>query len=544
MTTSKGPRLQPDSSQAERPVRDSAPWVLEGAPPQAPRDMPVWVYWLALAVLTVGGAAIRAAWLDHPMRYDESWTYLFYVMPEDLTSALAYSAPNNHVLHTLLVAGAHWLAGNRLIVLRMPAFLAGVALIPAAAYLARVLSGRRLAGLLAAAFVGGSSILVDYSVNARGYTMFCLAAVLLGERTVRIGRNVRPWGPWVGWTLLATAGLFTIPVMVYPMVVLAVVLLLQAFLGPGDPAARRLALRRTVAALAASAFLGFLLYIPVFRATGLATTEDNPAARTGPLAVYRIGWHAIVANPIMGSRPLVESAASLPRVGAEAIGEWTRETAWPWSVLAVGGLVAAVAVGLWRRRAFYLLPLLLPVVLPALALAQRVVPFARLWLFALPLLAVVASCGLAELAYRARPGWLRAAAMPVVLLAVAGAQVEPVLRLLQPGRRILGECSLVDARAIVTDALELADARTGLAWDYEVPTWPPLVYYMVTLQSESRHFVPYLQDDCRRVLVVVPKVESLQTVLERRKQLAATYGAPFPWRSYPSADVYIAFRRP
>ncbi|MCJ7543879.1 MAG: hypothetical protein MUP47_04830 [Phycisphaerae bacterium] len=542
MTDSKRTHPELAPAQADRPARDATPLPLEAAPAEAPGEMPRWVYLLALALLTAAGVALRAIWLRHPMRYDESWTFLFYVLPRKLSAALVYSAPNNHILHTVLVALASWLAGDGPVALRMPAFLAGVALIPAAGHLATVLSHRRLAGLVAAAFVACSSILVDYSVNARGYTLFCLSAVILAERTVRICRDARPAGPWICWIVIAALGLLNIPVMVYPMIVLAAVLLLGAFLGPGGRPARGLVLRRTVAVLVASAVLGFLLYLPVLRATGLVATEDDPAARASPIVVYGSGLYGMVANPIIGSRPFAEAAARLPGVTVEALAEWARDTSWPWWVLAGGGLVAAGAVGVRRRRAFYLLPLVVAVVLPGLALAQRIVPFARLWLFALPLLLAVSSCGLAELGYRIRPGWLRGAGAAAILLAVAAASMDPVWRLCQPDRRVLGECALVDARAIVTDALELADGQTGLAWDYELSSWAPLAYYEVILSRESRHFIPYLQDRCRRVLVVVPKVQSLQDVLEHRPRLAAAYGTVYLWRRYRSADVYLSLR--
>jgi hypothetical protein len=478
------------------------------------------------------------------MRYDEGWTYLFYVMPRTLSAVFVYSAPNNHILHTLLVAAASWLWGDSPAALRIPALVAGVALIPATAHLARVLSGRRLAGLLAAAFVAASSILVEYSVNARGYTMFCLAAVLLAERTARICRDARsPW-PWLAWVLIAAAGLITIPVMVYPIIILAIVVLLQALVGPGTSAARHLAVRRMVLAVTASMILGFLLYLPVFHATGMEATEGDPAARASALRVYASGLYGVIANPIMGPRPLGVSAAALPRVAAEAMVDWSRDASWVWPVAVLAGLAAATAVGLRRRRMLYLAPLVAAVVLPAMTLAQCIIPFSRLWLFALPLGLAVASGGLAELAGAARAGRTRRLACAAVLLAVVAVEADAARRLFQPGRRAIGECGLVDARAIVSDALDHADGRTGLAWDFSKPTWVPLGYYTATLGTASHHFADYLDADCRRVLLVVPTSEKLADVLADRRQLAAAYGPMSLWRRYPSADVYVAARKP
>jgi hypothetical protein len=506
--------------------------------------MPLGIYFLGLALLTAAGAVLRAVWLDHPMRYDESWGFLEYILPRSISACLVYSAPNNHVLHTLLVAVASWLGGDSPAVLRMPAFLAGVALIPATGHLATVMGGRRIAGLMAAAFVACSSILVEYSVNSRGYTMFCLAAVLLAERTARICRNVRPLGPWLDWMVIAAAGLFTIPIMLYPMIVLSAAIVLQAFLGPADRAARRLALRRTMMFFVMAIGVAFLLYLSVFHATGLVATQENPRVRQSPLVVYGSGLYALVANPFVEPKSLGESVAGLPRVAAEALADWTRDLSPLGWALAAAGLLAATVVGLYRRRVLYLLPLLLPVVLAGLMLLQRVVPFARVWLFALPLLLAVASCGLAELVCRINPGRLRTMVLAVALLAALAVAVHAAWRVARPGRAVLGECCLIDARAIVTDTLELADGRTSLAWNYEVPNWPPLAYYMVTFARPQRHFVPYLGADCRRVLVVVPAGQTLQSVLDHRPRLAEAYGPMQPWRSYPSAEVFIAWRKP
>jgi 4-amino-4-deoxy-L-arabinose transferase-like glycosyltransferase len=513
------------------------------APPVVAGDIPLWVYLLGLAILTAAGAAIRAAWLNHPMRYDESWGFLEYIWPRQISACLVYSAPNNHVLHTLLVALASAIGGDSPAVLRMPAFLIGVALIPATGHLAAVLGGRRAAGWIAAALVACSAVLVDYSVNARGYGLVCLATVLMAWQTVRICHNARLVSPWVLWTLLAALGLFTLPIMLYPMIVLAAIIVLQALIGPADQATRRLALRRTAASFAAAIAMAFILYLPVFRATGLAATEENPADRQSPLFVYSIGLYALTANPFVQSRSFAEAAAGLPRVGVEAIGDWTCDSSpLAWGLAAVG-LLAATVAGLRRRRLLYLLAVLLPTLWAGLSLAQRVVPFARVWLFALPLLMAVASCGLVELAGLFRPARLRTAAVIVLLLAMAAASAQAAWRVVRPGRAVLGECCLPDARAIVADGLELADGRTGMTWDYEVPNWPPLAYYLATFSSPEHHFVPYLGADCRRVLVVVPAGQTLASVLEHRPQLAETYGPMELWRRYPSAEVYLAPRK-
>lgn len=544
--------MQTAASHGHTPARPSDPLPLEAPAARPVGDLPRWVYWLVLAVLTAAGAVMRAVWLDHPMRYDESWGFVQYILPRDLVACLFYSAPNNHVLHTLLVAVASAIGGDGPVALRMPAFLAGVALIPAAAHLATVLSGRRLAGLLTAAFVASSGILVEYSVNGRGYSLVYLAAVLLTERTARIVRDVRPRGPWVVWALVATVGMITIPLMLYPMVVLAVVIVLQAFLGPADAAARRLTLRRLGATLAGTVALAGLLYLPVVHVTGRAITQGDAVARASPVAVYGSGLHALIANPFVAPKTLSQAAAGLTVIAGETVAIMRRDMSWIGWILVALGLVAAVLAGVRQRRVLFLLPLLLPVVLVVLALAQRVVPFTRAWLFALPVFLAVASCGLVRWAWGSPPGRLRGLAVAAVTLAVVAATGHAAWRVQGLDHLVSadifrvvnrGDICLLDARAIVTDGLELADGHTDLAWAYELPYWPPLAYYMVTLSSSSRHFVPYMLPACRRALMVVPSGQTLEGILGYCPQLAAEYGQIRLWRSYPSAEVFLAWRR-
>ena len=70
--------------------------------------------------------------------------------------------------------------GNQPWVLRLPALLGGVLLVPATYALARLLFSPR-AAVLSASFVAVSSYLVEYSTNARGYTLQALAFVVLGS---------------------------------------------------------------------------------------------------------------------------------------------------------------------------------------------------------------------------------------------------------------------------------------------------------------------------------------------------------------------------
>ena len=113
------------------------------------------------------------------MQLDEAYTYNEYASKPVLDGLSWYTLPNNHLLNTLLIHVATVVLGNEPWVVRLGALAAGLGLIPAIYALTRRLCGPP-EGLLAAALVAASEPLIDYSTNARGYTLVALVTVLAG----------------------------------------------------------------------------------------------------------------------------------------------------------------------------------------------------------------------------------------------------------------------------------------------------------------------------------------------------------------------------
>ena len=177
--------------------------------------------WLAAAALVVG-AALRLLYLFEPIRYDEAYTWIYYASHSPLQALVYYDVPNNHILHSLLVMISTWIFGSAEWAIRLPAFVAGVLLIPAAFLLALELTGEGAAASFAAVLTASSSYLIEYSINARGYTLVCLftLVLLLAAREMCAGKW-RAAGP-VLFVAAGAAGLATIPIMIYPLAVAAV----------------------------------------------------------------------------------------------------------------------------------------------------------------------------------------------------------------------------------------------------------------------------------------------------------------------------------
>lgn len=142
---------------------------------------------LALAAITLAGFVLRLLEIDRwPLWGDEALTliisqwqlkYLFLV-PVDPTPGLYYT------LHKLLIGPMAGVAGARSISLAC-----GTLLIPAAYFLARE---ARVPALLSAALVALSFPLIDYSQEARAYSLLVLLVTLSAAFQVRWARNRQP----------------------------------------------------------------------------------------------------------------------------------------------------------------------------------------------------------------------------------------------------------------------------------------------------------------------------------------------------------------
>src|SRR3954468_23202838 len=109
----------------------------------------------ALIAIVVAGIAVRLGSLSRPMQLDEAYTYNEYAVKPVLDGLSWYTLPNNHLLNTLLVHVSTMLLGNDRWTVRLPAFVAGVLLIPATFAMVARLCGRP-EGLVAAALVASS----------------------------------------------------------------------------------------------------------------------------------------------------------------------------------------------------------------------------------------------------------------------------------------------------------------------------------------------------------------------------------------------------
>ena len=363
---------------------------------------------IALAVITAIGTLLRLEYLRQPIRYDEAVTYLIFARLPWLSAIADYRYPNNHVLHTVLVKIAVAMFGNEPWAIRLPAFAAGILSIPAAYAAARALYGQRVA-LVTAALVAGCGALTLYATNARGYTMVVLATLVLIILSARAQRTTAVW-PWVAFAVVGAAGLWTVPVMLYPLggVTLWSLFAVRAARGTDSPVTRRWRAARALLAFAGACVLGATLYLPV---------------------ILRSGIGALAGNNFVTPSTFDTFLAEVPTGFGDAARLMLTGIGWPFAM----GLIACAIAGIVYHRRWSNVSTSLftgmAVWCTVLLLVMHRVPFARVWLFLFPMVAMVTAIGLIALV---TPRLGRAAGAPLavsvcaVLLSVALAAADIV----------------------------------------------------------------------------------------------------------------------
>ncbi len=191
----------------------------------------------AVLILMALGVVYRLEYVYSPLHHDEAYTYVAFA--HSFFSAISdYHLPNNHVFHSLLVNFSTSIFGIAPWAVRLPAFVAGVVLIPAVFWLAKRIYDHWTA-LGAAMLVAWLPVLIDYSTNARGYTLLALITLL----TFILGDYVRKENNTFAWllvSLLSALGFFTLPVMLLPFGILFVWLFISNLVEGPSPYRSRL----------------------------------------------------------------------------------------------------------------------------------------------------------------------------------------------------------------------------------------------------------------------------------------------------------------
>ena len=328
----------------------------------------------ACALVCLAGLGLRLAYVDVPVKGDETVVWLSMANRPVPIILADYSNVGNHIFHTLLMH-ASWLAlGEGSLAMRLPALVAGALLVPATYFAARIAYGGPTA-LIAAVLVAGTSILVEYSVNSRGYMLQSLLIVgvfaaaqllLLREASSR----------WAALVLLLALAMWTLPTSGIACAGIAAWVGANVILRDGRAAWRRLL--RFAGAAAAAAVLTLLLYGPALLAVGF-----DPL-----LTMLRSGSSDV-------SQGLAGALADLWQV-------WTRSLPVPVGWLALG--LMAWGVVRERRHGTVDVPLGFAFAgwLVAFYLILWTIGYGRLWLPFVPFVCIMVAIGAVDLAGEAQ----------------------------------------------------------------------------------------------------------------------------------------------
>jgi uncharacterized membrane protein len=279
-------------------------------------DLPRRLEWMVLAVVFIAAAIVRLAFVSRPLEPVETHTWSLVTTQSVFWTMTHYGSFDNHVLHSILAHLSTALFGNHVWALRLPALLAGLVSIPLAWACARSLGGA-WAGLWAATGLAILPCFVGDSIHARGGALLGLALLFCLWAALKLAADARRAECWAWFILCAAAGCYTTPLMLLPLLALALWLVLAWTTAAGLPALRR-GVPALFTAAAAIVLLAALAYLPIL-------------LYSGPHALFA-AWSA--------------TAAPLPVFAADL---WTRYTAGlPLPVIAV--FAAALAAALFQRR--------------------------------------------------------------------------------------------------------------------------------------------------------------------------------------------------
>ena len=176
------------------------------------RDLPAWMAWPVVAVLT--GTSFGLAYFDLTKRslwFDEGYTWLTARQSPHAILALSRSRGYHLVPYFFIVHQMTVWFGDSETVLRLPSVIAGALTVPVLYLLACRLGGR-LAGVYACILFVVSEPLVFWQQNARDYTLVVFLATASTLAAVVACQEERIW-MFLVWGAVTGLGCFTHPEM-------------------------------------------------------------------------------------------------------------------------------------------------------------------------------------------------------------------------------------------------------------------------------------------------------------------------------------------
>lgn len=325
---------------------------------------------LWLVAVTAIGMMARSFYLTQPMRYDEAFTFVHFGSGR-LANSFYYPLPNNHVLNTLFIRLSTAVFGSAPAAIRLPAFLAGVLVIPLTFCLVRLLTASEQSGYLAAVLVAVYPYLLLYDTMARGYSLLVLLTLCLTIVGYRLIHHPSASLSAVG-AIVVAIGLLDMPSILFPTLGILLWVVGALYMRGRKPT---WILRQIV--------------LP-----GAAVTMCLTGVFYSPVVVRSDGIDSIIANRFVEGLPWHEFWTRLPAHVAATASAFTRGVPVLLLVLGAIGIVGG-GYSLYRKRNWLFLslyPWLAVGVLTLLSL-KHAIPYPRTWIFLLPFAFILVDAG-------------------------------------------------------------------------------------------------------------------------------------------------------
>jgi hypothetical protein len=444
--------------------------------------------WMLLVVVFLGVLS-RLAGLWLPLSHDEAYTTVVFA-PSVWSAITDYHAPNNHVFHTLLVHLSAEIFGLSSWAVRLPAFIAGVLVIPAVYWLGKTIYDK-YTGLMAAVLVAFLPVQISYSTNARGYSIVALITLIifgLGD-FVRKDKNVLAW---LLIMLFSALGLWTVPIMLFPFGILFTWLLMETILAGGSVYGSRLNfLKYWLAAGVGSAGLTLLLYTPIFIFSGFWKV---------------IGVNVPVSWEQMGGTILAYASG--------VYDEWISGV--PFFVVILLSIGFLLALLFHSRLSMQRFPLQLAALIWIfiLILIERPAAWSRIWFFLMAPILIWCSAGIAGLLKNIRIKPLKNISLSAILIAILMVFPPTVSwRSLTSLPEVRQQVGFEEAAALyIKDQLQENDLIVAM-WPADAALW----YYSKLHGIPDRYFDRTRPFDRAFILGIPSEGQTLNYVIEQTK---------------------------
>jgi hypothetical protein len=247
-------------------------------------------------------------------------------------------------------------------------------------------------------------MLIDYSTNARGYTLVALFTLLI----LTLGTIVRKQKNNLAWMLISlfsALGFYTIPVMLFPFGILFVWLFLENLFG---------GVVTSCQANSTDAYHSKLEFLKYWGAVGFASAiltllfYTQILIFTGPVKVF--------ANNFVAPLPLAHFMLTLSQRLSESWDTWEFRVPLAVIILLAVGLILSLVFHKWLATIRFPLQVAALLWISTLLILQRPNALAKVWLFLLPLVLVWAAAGIVSLLVKIRLKFLRNLPLAVVVV--------------------------------------------------------------------------------------------------------------------------------